>query len=71
MAVISTVLPAFLLAGAMKRVGATHTSIIGSIGPVSTIALAYWFLDESLSLMQMAGAVLVLAGVLMVSLNKT
>lgn len=70
MALFSTVLPAFLLAAAMRRIGSTHTSMIGSIGPVSTIYLAYVFLGEQLSLVQMAGSVLVLAGVLMISLNR-
>ena len=70
MAVFSTVLPAFLLAAAMRRIGSMHTSMIGSIGPVSTIYLAYVFLGEQLSLVQMAGSVLVLAGVLMTSLKR-
>ena len=70
MALFSTVLPAFLLAAAMHRIGSMHTSMIGSIGPASTIFLAYVFLDEQMSLMQISGSVLVLAGVLMISLKK-
>ena len=70
MAFFSTVLPAFLLAAAMHRIGSMHTSMIGSVGPVSTIYLAYVFLDEQMSLMQISGSVLVLAGVLMISLKK-
>jgi drug/metabolite transporter (DMT)-like permease len=70
MAVISTVLPAFLLAAAMRRIGSMHTSMIGSIGPVSTIYLAYVFLGEQLSPVQMTGSALVLAGVLMISLKR-
>ena len=70
MAVFSTVLPAFLLAAAMRRIGSMHTSMIGSIGPVSTIFLAYEFLGERLSLEQITGSILVLAGVLMISLKK-
>ena len=70
MAVISTILPAFLLAAAMRRIGSVHTSMIGSIGPVSTIFLAYVFLGERMSLEQIAGSVLVLAGVLMISLKR-
>jgi drug/metabolite transporter (DMT)-like permease len=70
MAVISTILPAFLLAASMRRIGSVHTSMIGSIGPVSTIFLAYVFLGERMSLEQIAGSALVLAGVLMISLKK-
>jgi drug/metabolite transporter (DMT)-like permease len=70
MAVFSTVLPAFLLAAAMRRIGSMHTSLIGSIGPVSTILLAYVFLGEHMSPEQIGGSILVLIGVLMISLNK-
>ncbi len=71
MAIFSTVLPAFLLAVAIKRIGSTYTAMVGSIGPVSTIYLAYIFLNEQLSLVQISGSILVLAGVLMISLKKT
>ncbi|MCB5185990.1 DMT family transporter [Methylobacillus gramineus] len=70
MALFSTVLPAFALAAAMRRIGSMQTSLIGAIGPVATIYLAYWFLGETLSLIQFAGSVLVLAGVLMISLRQ-
>jgi drug/metabolite transporter (DMT)-like permease len=70
MAVLSTVMPAFLLAAAMRRIGSVHTSMIGSIGPVSTILLAYVFLGERMSPEQIAGSILVLAGVLMISLKR-
>ncbi len=70
MAVFSTVMPAFLLAAAMRRIGSMHTSMIGSIGPVSTIYMAYLFLGERLSLVQISGSILVLVGVLMISLKK-
>jgi len=39
------------------------------VGPVVTIALAYFFLGESVSLLQIGGTLLVLAGVVTVSLN--
>lgn len=70
MALLSTVLPAFTLAAAMRRIGSMQTSLIGAIGPVATIYLAYWFLGETLSLVQFVGSVLVLAGVLMISLRR-
>ncbi len=70
MALFSTVLPAFLLAAAMHRIGSMRTSLIGSIGPVSTICLAYVFLNEPLSVVQIVGSILVLAGVLMISLRQ-
>jgi len=63
MAVFSTVLPAFMLAAAIHRIGASSTSIIGGLGPVATIGLAAIFLAEPLTLMQMVGAALVMVGV--------
>lgn len=70
MAIFSTVLPALLLSEGIRRIGVDKTSVIGSIGPVATLVLAYLFLGESMSTMQMFGAVLVLTGVLFVSLQK-
>ena len=70
MAIFSTVLPVFLLSYAIRHIGSGNASLIGSIGPVSTIFMAYVFLGEHISLLQIAGSALVLAGVLIVSLNS-
>lgn len=67
MAVFSTVLPVFLLSAGIKRIGAGSAALIGSVGPVSTIFMALWFLGEHITVIQLAGSALVLAGVLMVS----
>jgi len=63
MAVFSTVIPAFLLAAAIARIGASQTSIVGSIGPIATIILAAIFLAEPISGLQIIGASLVIAGI--------
>lgn len=70
MAIFSTVLPVFLLSFAIRRIGSGSASLIGSIGPVSTIYMAYAILGENISLLQIAGSSLVLAGVLVISLNS-
>lgn len=70
MAIFSTVLPVFMLSFAIRRIGSGSASLIGTIGPVSTIYMAYVFLGEHISMLQIAGSVLVLCGVLMVSLNS-
>src|SRR5512143_2662468 len=62
MAVFSTVLPVFLLSFAIRRIGSGSASLIGSIGPVSTIYMAYVILGESLSWLQIAGSALALGG---------
>lgn len=64
---VATVIPAFLLAAGMQRLGASRASLIGTVGPVSTLVLAYMVLDEPLTLIQVAGSCLVLLGVWMVS----
>ncbi len=70
MAIFSTVLPVFLLSFAIRRIGSGSASLIGSVGPVSTIYMAYVFLNERISLLQIAGSMLVLAGVLLISLTS-
>ncbi|WP_212786828.1 DMT family transporter [Ferrigenium kumadai] len=70
MAIFSTVLPVFLLSFAIRRIGSGSASLIGTVGPVSTIYMAYVILGESLSLLQIAGSALVLVGVLIISLNS-
>ena len=69
LAVFSTVLPLWLMAEGLKRIGANQVSLVGCIGPLATMAFAWMFLDESMSMIQIAGAVLVLAGVLIISLR--
>ena len=69
MALFSTVLPTFFIAEAIKRIGADQTSLIGSLGPVFTIALGYWILGEPVHVVQLAGVALVLAGVTLVTLR--
>ena len=60
-----------MMAEALKRIGASDASMIGTVGPVITIFLGVVFLGEQVSLLQLIGAGLVLAGVAMISLNKT
>lgn len=69
LAVFSTVLPLWLMAEGLKRIGANQVSLTGCIGPVATMAFAWMFLGESVSAEQLAGAALVLAGVLIISLK--
>jgi drug/metabolite transporter (DMT)-like permease len=71
MAVVSTVLPVVLMAEGMRRVGSSNAAMMSSIGPIATIFMGYWFLNEPITAIQMAGAALVMAGVLAISLKKT
>lgn len=71
MALFSTVLPTFLVAEAIKRIGANRTSIIGSLGPLFTIWLGWWMLGEVVHWTQLIGAALVLSGVTLVTTKST
>lgn len=67
MALIATVLPSFLVAEGIRRLGAGPASIISSIAPISTIVMASFFLGEAFGPWQWVGAVLVMAGVALLS----
>jgi drug/metabolite transporter (DMT)-like permease len=62
-AVLCTVLPVFATMLAVERIGASRASMASMIGPVSTIALAYLFLGERITVWQLAGTALVLIGI--------
>ncbi|MGQ0578609.1 MAG: DMT family transporter [Betaproteobacteria bacterium] len=70
MAVVSTVIPAWLMSEGIRRTGASHAAMVGSIGPVATIFLGYRVLNEPISAIQLIGAALVLAGVMLVSVRR-
>ena len=70
MALVSTVLPIVMTSEGIRRMGASHASIIGSVGPLATIFLGAIFLGEPVTGVQLAGAMLVLAGVLVISLAR-
>lgn len=70
MAVFSTVLPIVLTSEGIRRIGASHASIVASVGPIATIVLGAMFLGEQITWIQIAGAGLVLAGVLAIGLQK-
>ncbi len=70
LAVFSTAAPVWMMAEALKRLGANDASMIGSVGPIVTIGLGVVFLGESVSLLQMIGASLVLLGVSLISLKR-
>lgn len=62
-ALLCTVLPVFATMLAVERIGASRASMASMVGPVATIALAYLFLDERISIWQLAGTALVLLGI--------
>ncbi len=67
MAVFSTVLPTWMIAESVRRIGASASSLVGSLGPMFTIGLGALLLGEAVNLLQLVGVALVLAGVMLVS----
>ncbi|WP_094811951.1 DMT family transporter [Bordetella genomosp. 12] len=62
-ATLNTVLPVFMMMWAVALVGAPTASLLGMLGPVSVLFLAAWLLAEPITVWQLAGTALVLAGV--------
>ncbi len=71
MAIVSTVLPVVLLNMGIKKVGGSKASLIGSVGPVSTVLLAAFFLNEVITVKQIIGTGFVLAGVLIITVPQS
>jgi drug/metabolite transporter (DMT)-like permease len=67
MGLFSTVLPVFAQSAAIRRLGSPRVALVSMLGPLATIGFAGWLLDEPLSLPQLFGAALVIAGVALVS----
>lgn len=70
MSVIATIIPSYLISAAIHKLGASTFSIVGSLGPVSTILLSMWLLDEKLSFIQITGGLVIISGVVLVALEK-
>ena len=67
MAIVATVLPSFLLSAGIHRIGSNRAALLGTIGPVSTIVLAWMFLGEGVTSLQLLGTLFVVTGVLAIS----
>jgi drug/metabolite transporter (DMT)-like permease len=65
MLVLGTIVPFALLVGALRHLPATRVGIAAMFEPVAATIVAYLWLDEALSGLQLAGAALVLAGILL------
>lgn len=64
---LCTVLPVLAVMMAVARIGSALAAQVGMVGPVSTILLSLLLLDEPMGPWQVAGTVLVMAGVFVVS----
>jgi drug/metabolite transporter (DMT)-like permease len=69
-ATLCTALPVLAVMMAIERIGAPLTAQTGMIGPMSTILMGIFILGEPLNAWIVAGTVLVLAGVYLVSRSR-
>lgn len=65
MVVLGTIVPFALIASALRHVSATRASILAMIEPVAGALVAYLWLGESLSAVQLTGGGIVLGGILL------
>ncbi|EOQ94910.1 EamA-like transporter family protein [Leptospira wolbachii serovar Codice str. CDC] len=70
MGTVNTVVPAIFVSEGIKRVGSKTAAIVGSVGPMSTLFLAYWLLDEPITILHSIGTLFVLTGVFWISTAK-
>ena len=69
MTVLTTVIPSFMLAEAILRVGSQRTAIAGTIGPAATSVFAVLILGEAFGPAQLAGIVLVVIAIVNLQLQ--
>lgn len=69
-AIACTVAPVIMTMTAVAYIGAPLASQAGMIGPVSTLLLGFWLLDEPITNLQLAGCGLVLIGITLLSKTK-
>lgn len=67
LAFFSTVIPSYAMSAAIARIGSERTAITGTTGPLFTTLMAVWILGETLTLFHIAGLVLVVIGVYLIS----
>ncbi len=70
MAIFATVIPSYLVTAAINRIGSDNTAIVGSAGPVSTILMAHFFLNDHITVWQLTGTACILVGVLIIGRQK-
>jgi drug/metabolite transporter (DMT)-like permease len=69
--VFSTVLPLFLMAEGVRRIGPSRASLISTLGPPATALMAYELTGEILAAAQWLGIALVIVGVLALEMGRS
>jgi drug/metabolite transporter (DMT)-like permease len=71
LALVSTVIAITLFFAGLRLVGPTRASIISTLEPAVTVALAAAVLNEAITIEQLLGGALILAAVILLQLNLT
>jgi drug/metabolite transporter (DMT)-like permease len=69
-AVACTVLPIWLVMRGVQLLGASLASQVGMVGPLSTIWMAAWWLDEPVTWRLVVGTTAILLGIVLLSRSK-
>ena len=69
MGIFSTVIPSYLVAESINRIGGENTAIVASLGPVSTILMAWIWLGEDITIWQISGTLCIVFGIIIVARN--
>lgn len=67
---VSTVFGISLLARAIQLIGAAKSSIVGTVEPLEAIILSFIFFNESMTIRQIIGMVLILSSVVIINAAK-
>ncbi len=70
LAIFSTVIPSFLISESIAKIGSAQTGIVGTLGPIITIVLAIFILNEPFTVYHLIGITLVMSGVIFLSVKK-
>jgi len=70
LAIFSTVIPSFMIAESIAKIGPAQTGVIGTLGPMITILLAVILLNEPFTFFHAFGIILVISGVTVLARAK-
>ncbi len=68
--IFSTVLPSFMMTEAIHRIGPAQSGVVGMLGPVFTIFLAIYLLNEPFTYTISLGVLMVLLGVMILIMKN-
>jgi len=70
LAIFSTVIPSFMISEAIARIGPAQTGIVGILGPIVTMGLAIYVLNEPFTVWHALGMALVISGVALLMIKS-